>query len=186
MIILRMKQILQKSPHHSDKFSIVCVIWYGWIQSSAMFKQQDVRLCGFRWSIPLSIDYIWDSRTDRAISTTSCSYCIWNRCCQNHRSILPNLVLCVWFDTVEFNRLPYPNDKIYNEVVFADRFRHHLTMFGFRVLIVPSRLLHARIAYETDTAKIIAAFCRIFYCLHDIIQLNSIVGRFQATRCTMM
>ena len=42
---------------------------------------------------------------DRSISTPSCSYCIWNRYSQSHRSILPNFLLFVWFDTVEFNRL---------------------------------------------------------------------------------
>ena len=29
------------------RISIVCMIWYGWIQSYAMFKQQDVRWCGY-------------------------------------------------------------------------------------------------------------------------------------------
>ena len=59
-------------------------------------------------------------------------------------------------------------------------------MFGIRVLIGLSRLLHAHIAYETDTAKIIAAFCRISYCLLDLIRLSSIAWRIQTTRCTMM
>ena len=44
-----------------------------------------------------------------------------------------------------------------------------------------SRLLHAHIAYEMDTAKIIAAFLRIFYWLHDFIRLNSIVCHVQTT-----
>ena len=64
-------------------------------------------------------------------------------------------------DTVEFNRLPYPNDMKYDDVVFVDRFRFQLAMFGNRRLIGLPRLLHAHIAYEIDTAKIIAAFCRI-------------------------
>ena len=59
---------------------------------------------------------------------------------------------------VEFNRLPCQNDNIYDDVVFADRFRYPLAIFGNRVLIRLSRLLHAHIAYETDTAIIIAAF----------------------------
>ena len=89
-------------------------------------------------------------------------------------------------DTAEFNRLPCPNDKMYDDVVFADRFRYPLTMFGIRVLIGLSRLLHAHIAYEIDTAKIITEICRICYCLHDVIRLNSIVSHVQTTRCTMI
>ena len=49
---------------------------------------------------------------------------------------------------------------MYDDAVFADRFRYQLTMFGVRVLIVLYPLLHAHIAYEIDTAKIIAAFFR--------------------------
>ena len=61
---------------------------------------------------------------------------------------------------VEFNRLPCQNDKMYDDVVSADRFRYPLAiiLFGNRVLIGLSRLLHPHIAYETDTAIIIAAF----------------------------
>ena len=69
---------------------------------------------------------------------------------------------------------------------FADRIRYRLTMFWNGVLIGISRLRHAHIAYDLDTAKIIAAFCRISYCLHDILRLNSIACRFQTTRCMMM
>ena len=54
------------------------------------------------------------------------------------------------------------------------------------VFIGLSRLLHAHIAYEIDTAKIIAAFFRISYCLLALIRLNSIFCRLQTTRCTMM
>ena len=61
---------------------------------------------------------------------------------------------------------------MYDDAVFAIRFRYKLTMFGIRVLIWISRLLHAHIAYEVDTAKIIAAFFRISYCLLDLIRLN--------------
>ena len=58
-----------------------------------------------------------------------------------------------WFDTVEFNRLPCPNDKQYDDVVFVDRSRYQLTMFGFRELIRLSRLLHTHIAYEKILPK---------------------------------
>ena len=111
-----------------------------------------------------------------------CSKCnvfhIWPFC---------RFVYCLaWFDTVEFNRLPCPNDKKYDDVVFDDQFRYQLTMFRTRVLIGLSRLFHAHIAYETDTAKMIAAFCRISYYLHDLVRLNSTVWHVQTTRYTMM
>ena len=61
---------------------------------------------------------------------------------------------------------------MYDDAVFANRFHYQLTMFGIRVLIWQSRLLHAYIAYEIDTAKIIAAFFRISNCLLDVIRLN--------------
>ena len=53
--------------------------------------------------------------------------------------------------------------KMYDVAVFADRFRHQLTMFRIRILIGLSRLIHAHTAYEIDTAKIIATFFRICY-----------------------
>ena len=162
------------------------MIWYCRIQSSAVSKQQDARWCGFCWSIPLLIDYVWSTVIDTAISTPSCLYCIWNRHRQNHRSILPNFLFFASFDTLEFNRLPCSNNKMYDDAVFAARFRFQLTMFGIGVLIGLSRLPHAHIAYEIDTAKIIAAFSRIFYCLLDLILLNSIVYHVQTRRCTVM
>ena len=84
----------------------------------------------------------------QVISTSSCSYCIWNRYCQNHRSILPNFLLVVWFDTGEFKRLPCSNNKIYDDVVFDYRFGYKLTMFEVCILIGLSRLLDTHIAYE--------------------------------------
>ena len=55
-------------------------------------------------------------------------YCMRNRYWQNHRSIFPNFLLFAWFDTLEFNRLPWSNNKIYDDAVFADRFHYHLTI----------------------------------------------------------
>ena len=86
-----------------------------------------------------------------------------------------------WFDTAEFNSLPCPNNEMYDDAVFDDRFRCQLVMFGIRVLIGISRLLHSHIAYKIDTAKIISAFFRISYWLHDLIRLNSIVCHAQTT-----
>ena len=78
MLILHMKHILSKSSQHSSEFPIVFMIWYAWLKPSAMFKQQDVRWCDFRWSILISIGYVWNSCIDRAISTSWYSYCILN------------------------------------------------------------------------------------------------------------
>ena len=121
-----------------------------------------------------------------AISILSCSYCICNRYRQNHRIILPNFLLFAWFDTLEFNRLPCSNNKIYHDADIADRFCYQLAMVEIRVMIWLACHLHAHIAHITDAAKIIAAFCRISYCLHDLIRLNSIVGYVQTARCTML
>ena len=91
-----------------------------------------------------------------------------------------------WLDTVPFNWLPCPNNEMYDEAVFSDRFRYQLNMFGLLKLIWLSRLIHAHNAYETDTSKIIASFFRIFYWLDDLIRLNPIVCHAQTGRCTMM
>ena len=73
----------------------------------------------------------------------------------------------VWHDfaTDEFNHLPCPNDKIYDDEVFADRFCYQLNMFEIRVLVRLSRLLDAHIAYEIAVAEITAELCRISHCL---------------------
>ena len=128
-------------------FPLFSMMWNCRIQSPAVSKHRDVRWCGFRYSIPIRIGYLWNSCIDMAISTPSCSYCIWNRYWQNHRSILPNFLLFAWFDTLEFNRLPWSNNKIYDEAVFADRFRYHLTMLGLCIFTGLSRLLDNHIAY---------------------------------------
>ena len=96
------------------------------------------------------------------------------------------LYCLAWFDTVEFNRLPCPKNEMYDDEVFASRFHYQLTMFGIRVLIWLSRLLHAHIAYEIDTDKIIAAFFRISDCFLDLIRVNSVVCPDETTRYTMM
>ena len=59
---------------------------------------------------------------------------------------------------------------MYGDAVFAIRFRYQLAIFGMRLLVWQSRLVHAHIAYEIDTNKIIAAFFRISYCLPDLIR----------------
>ena len=91
-----------------------------------------------------------------------------------------------WYVVIEFNRKPCPNNTTYDDALFADRFRYLLTMFGIRMLIGLSRLIHAHVAYETDGAKIIAALCRISDCLHDLIRLNAIICHVERARCMMM
>ena len=106
--------------------------------------------------------------------------------CVHMRKFCRFFYCLAWSETVEFNRLPCPKSEMYGDAVFAIRFRYQLAIFGVRVLIWLSRLLHARIAYEIDTDKIIAAFLRISYCLLDLIRLNSIVCHDQTTGYMMM
>ena len=60
-------------------FLLFSMIWNCRIQSPAVSKQRDVRWCGVRYSIPIWIGYLWNACIDMAISTPSCSCCIWNR-----------------------------------------------------------------------------------------------------------
>ena len=75
---------------------------------------------------------------------------------------------------------------MYDDAVLAERFRYQLTMFGIREVIGLSRLVHTNIAYEIVTTKIIAAFFRISYCLHDLMRMNSIVCHVKRARCMML
>ena len=135
-------------------FLLFSGIWNCRIQSPAVSKQRDVRWSGFRYSIPISIGYHWNACIDMAISSPSCSYCIWKKYRQNHRSIIPNFLLFALFDMLEFNRQPWSNNKIYDDAVFADRFRYHLIMIGMCTLIRLSQLLNTHIAYEIAVSKI--------------------------------
>ena len=129
-------------------YYLFSMIWYCQNQSPAVSKQQGVRWCCFRCSIPLSIDYVWHSCIDRAISTPSCSFCISISYLQIYRSILLHILLFAWFESVEFNRLPCSHNKMYDDVFFDDRFRYQLTMFEVCILIGLSRLLDTPISYE--------------------------------------
>ena len=111
----------------------------------------------------------------------------WITCNVFHMRKFSRFFYCLTLsETVEFSRLPCPNNEMYGDALFAIRFRYQLAIFGMRVLIWLSRLLHAHIAYERDTHKIIAALFRISYCLLDLIRLNSIVCHDQTKRYTMM
>ena len=57
----------------------------------------------------------------------------------SNNSIVFSMFDCLYclalFVTVEFDRLPCPNNEMHDDAVFADRFRYQLTMFGIHVLI---------------------------------------------------
>ena len=90
--------------------------------------------------------------------------------CVQYAAIMQIFYCLPWFDIVEFNCLPCPNNEMYDDAGFADRCRYQLIMFEIRVLIGYLDFLVLKIAYEMDTAKIIAAFCLISYCLYDLIR----------------
>ena len=50
--------------------------------------------------------------------------------------------------------MPCPNDKMYDDAVFADRFRYTLSMFGNQTRIRLSQFLYTYIAYEVAMYKI--------------------------------
>ena len=106
--------------------------------------------------------------------------------CVPYAAILQSFQLFSMICYYRIQRMPWPNNKMYDDANSSDRFRYQLTMFGIRILIGQSRLLLAHIAYDIDSAKIIAAFFRISYCLYDLIRLNSIIFHDQTTKCTMM
>ena len=85
---------------------------------------------------------------DMALSTPSCSYCVCNKWCQNHRSILPNFLLFAWFYSFELNRRRCSKNEMYDIMVFNDRFWYQLTMFEVCIFTGLSWLLDTHIAYE--------------------------------------
>ena len=56
-------------------------------------------------------------------------------------------------DSVEFNCLPSPNNKMYDDAVYAGQFRYQLTMFEVFILIGLSRLLDIHVEYEIAILK---------------------------------
>ena len=54
---------------------------------------------------------------------------------------------------LEFNRLPSSNNKIYDDAVFADRFRYKLTMLEVSILTGLSQLLDDHVAYDKAIQK---------------------------------
>ena len=111
------------------------MIWHGWIQSPAVSKRYDIRWPNFGQPIPLSIDYFWNFCIGNSISTPSCSYCVWNSCCQNHSRNLPNfplfsMILCGWIQSSAVRKRQDARCA-----VFAGLFRYQWTMFEIRLLI---------------------------------------------------
>ena len=51
------------------------------------------------------------------------------------------LYCLAWFDTVEWNRLPCPNNEMYDDAVFANRFHYQLTMFGISCIDIAISIL---------------------------------------------
>ena len=72
---------------------------------------------------------------------------------------------------------------MFDDEVYAGRFRYPLALFGLRVLIGLSRLLHGRIANEIAIAKITEEIWRISHwlALFDTVEFN----RLQCPSATM-
>ena len=71
---------------------------------------------------------------------------------------------------------------MYDDEVFADRFRYQLIMFEIRLLVRLSRLLHAHIVYEVAVAKSPPKYAEFSIVLHDLKRLDSILCRVQTKR----
>ena len=111
---------------------------YGWIQSYSMFKQQEGRWCGFRWWFRYELSVF-----------KGCILIGLSRFLHTHIAYeTENFLLFASFYTVGFNRMPYRNNKMKDDVVFADRFRYEYTMFKVWIFTGLSRLLDTYIALE--------------------------------------
>ena len=91
-----------------------------------------------------------------------------------------------WSETVEFNRLPCPNNVMYGDTVFANRFRY-LIAYLWNACIdmtisTPSCTYCIYNRYWQNHRSIL----RNFLCALDLLRLNSIVCHDQTTRNTMM
>ena len=69
MLILEMKHMVPKSPQNSAEFPIVCMIWYCWIQSSAMCKSKMYDDVVFDDPFRYQLTYVWSVCIDTDIST---------------------------------------------------------------------------------------------------------------------
>ena len=178
--VFYMQQFLQFSLFFS-------MIWYCRVQSPAVSKRQVIRWWNFRWLITLSTGYVFDSGIDRVIPTPSCSLSIRNRYCQIDRHILPNfLFFCmIWYDWIQSPAMSKRQDVRWCSFRWSIPLSIHYVWESSTDRVISTSSCLYRI-YEINTSKIIAAFCRNSYCLHDLIRLNSIVCHIQTTRCTMI
>ena len=78
MFIMHMNRYVKNHRSILLNFHMFCMIWYWWVHSYSVSKQQGIRWCSFHCSISILIDYIRSVYIDRAITTTWYSYCIWN------------------------------------------------------------------------------------------------------------
>ena len=85
-----------------------------------------------------------------------------------YAAILQIFYCLTWWDTVEFHCLPCPNNEMYDDAVFADRFHCQLTRVGIRVLIGLSRHLHAHIAYCQNNCRFLPNF--LFFAWFDTVE----------------
>ena len=151
-------------PEILQIFLLICMIWYCWKFRLPCPNDKGYYGVDFdgRFSYQLAM---FEFRLLKGLSWLLHAH---NKYEKDTVKIIPALgrISCCFagYDTVEFIRLPCPNDKRYDDAIFADRFLYQLTMFEFRLLIGLSWFLPARNAYETDISKIIAQFCRISYC----------------------
>ena len=128
-----------------------------------MFKWQDVQWYRFCLSIPFSIDYVGDMCTKR-LSRLFHAHIAYEIPIAKITAEFSRISYCIaWFDTVEFIRLLCPNYNMYDDDVFADRFRYQLPMLEIRVWARLSRLLHAHIEYEIVFGKITARIWKILH-----------------------
>ena len=99
--------------------------------------------------------------------------------CVSHASIVQIFLL---FSMIWYRRIQSPAVSIRQDVRWCNFHWWIKLSIGYvwnYCIHRASRFFHAHIAYETDTAKIIAACCRISYSLHDLVRLNSIVAMFK-------
>ena len=100
----KLNNYFQNYSRNLLNFTLLSMIWSGWMQWSAEPKRQVVPWRSFRWSVPLSIDYVWNWNFAKAIWTPACSYCAWNSCIQNHSGKLQDfplfsMIWCGWIQS---------------------------------------------------------------------------------------
>ena len=166
-------------------FLLFSKTWYCRVQSPAVSKRQDVRWCSFRWSITLSIDLHYHvmiglSRRFHAYNAYEIDAA---KLSSPHSAEFP-IVCMIIFSWIQSPAVSKQQDVRWCSFHWSIPLSIDYVWKSNMDSVI--RLLHAHIAYEIYTAKIIAAFRRISYCLYDWIRMNSIACLVQSTKCTMM